>query len=145
GPVPTDDYEISFGQAAILREGTDLTLVAIGRMVPLALEAGQKLAADGASLEVIDPRTVAPLDVETILHSVAKTGRLLIADECFAPYGIGSEIAAQIADRGFDELDAPIRRVNGLHTPTPYSPTLEAAVVPKLQDLVKSAQNLLDE
>jgi 2-oxoisovalerate dehydrogenase E1 component len=145
GPVPTEDYEIPFGQAAVLQEGTDLTLVAIGRMAPLALEAGQKLADDGASVEVIDPRTVAPLDVETILQSVAKTGRLLIADECFAPYGIGAEIAAQIADRGFDELDAPIRRVNGLHTPTPYSPTLEAAVVPKLNDLVKSVQNLLDE
>jgi 2-oxoisovalerate dehydrogenase E1 component len=146
GPVPTEDYEIPFGQAAILREGTDLTLVAIGRMAPMALEAAHKLAADvGASVEIIDPRTVAPLDVETILRSVAKTGRLLIADECFAPYGIGAEIAAQIADRGFDDLDAPIRRVNGLHTPTPYSPTLEAAVVPKLDDLVNSVRDLLNE
>jgi 2-oxoisovalerate dehydrogenase E1 component len=145
GPVPTEDYEIPFGLASILREGSDLTLVAIGRMAPLALEAGLKLAADGASVEVIDPRSVAPLDVETILQSVAKTGRLLIADECFAPYGIGAEIAARIADRGFDDLDAPIRRVNGLHTPTPYSPTLEAAVVPKLEDIVTSVRNLLDE
>jgi 2-oxoisovalerate dehydrogenase E1 component len=145
GPVPTEDYEIPFGQAAILREGNDLTLVAIGRMAPMAGDAAQKLAADGASVEVIDPRTVAPLDVETILQSVAKTGRLLIADECFAQYGIGAEIAAQIADRGFDDLDAPIRRLNGLHTPTPYSLTLEAAVVPKLDDLLKSARSLLDE
>src|SRR5262245_3287346 len=145
GPVPTEDYEIPFGQAAILREGSDLTLVAIGRMAPLAVDAAQKLAADGASVEVIDPRTVAPLDVETILQSVAKTGRLLIADECFAPYGIGAEIAAQIADRGFDELDAPVRRLNGLLTPTPYSPTLEAAVVPKLEDLLKSVRDLLNE
>jgi 2-oxoisovalerate dehydrogenase E1 component len=145
GPVPTEDYEIPFGQAAILRQGTDLSLVAIGRMVPMALEAAQKIADDGASVEVIDPRTVAPLDVETILQSVAKTGRLLIADECFAPYGVGAEIAAQIADRGFDDLDAPIRRLNGLLTPTPYSPTLEAAVVPKLEDLLKSVRDLLDE
>jgi 2-oxoisovalerate dehydrogenase E1 component len=145
GPVPTEDYEIPFGQAAILQEGKDLTLVAIGRMAPLALEAAHKLSGDAASVEVIDPRTVAPLDVETILHSVAKTGRLLIADECFAPYGIGAEIAAQIADRGFDDLDAPIRRVNGLHTPTPYSPTLEAVVVPKLEDLLKCVRDLLDE
>jgi 2-oxoisovalerate dehydrogenase E1 component len=145
GPVPTEDYEIPFGQAAVLRPGTDLTLVAIGRMAPIALEATQKIAAEGASIEVIDPRTVAPLDVETILQSVAKTGRLLIADECFAPYGIGAEIAAQIADRAFDDLDAPIRRLNGLHTPTPYSPTLESAVVPKLQDLLKSLRDLLDE
>jgi 2-oxoisovalerate dehydrogenase E1 component len=145
GPVPTEDYEIPFGVASVVRPGTDLTLVAIGRMVPMALEAASKLAADGASIEVIDPRTVAPLDVETILHSVAKTGRLLIADECFAPYGIGAEIAAQIADRGFDDLDAPIRRVNGLHTPTPYSPPLEAAVVPKLDDLTQELRELLAE
>jgi 2-oxoisovalerate dehydrogenase E1 component len=145
GPVPTEDYEIPFGQAAIVREGTDLTLVAIGRMVPMAVEAGQKLAADGASIEIIDPRTVAPLDIETIRQSVARTGRLLIADECFAPYGIGAEISAQIADRGFDDLDAPIRRLNGLHTPTPYSPTLEAAVVPKLDDLLRVTRELLDE
>ncbi len=145
GPVPTEDYEIPFGQAAVVREGTDLTLVAIGRMVPMAVEAAQKLAADGASIEIIDPRTVAPLDIETIRRSVAKTGRLLIADECFAPYGIGAEISAQIADQGFDDLDAPIRRLNGLHTPTPYSPTLEAAVVPKLDDLLRVTRDLLDE
>ena len=95
-----------------------------------ALEAAETLAREGMSVEVIDPRTVAPLDVETIGTSVAKTGRLLIVDEAFGPYGIGAEIAAQVADRYFDELDAPIRRLNGLHTPTPYSPPLEAAVVP---------------
>jgi 2-oxoisovalerate dehydrogenase E1 component len=145
GPVPEGDYEIPFGQAAIACEGKDLTLVAVGRMVPLALEAARKLLADGISAEVIDPRSVAPLDTETILLSVAKTGRLLIADECFGPYGIGAEIAAQIADRGFDELDAPIRRLNGLHTPTPYSPTLEAAVIPTLDDLVRAARELVDE
>jgi 2-oxoisovalerate dehydrogenase E1 component len=145
GPVPTEDYEIPFGVAAVVRAGTDLTLVAIGRMVPMALEAASKLAADGTSIEVVDPRTVAPLDIETIVQSVAKTGRLLIADECFAPYGIGAEIAAQIADRAFDDLDAPIRRVNGLHTPTPYSPPLEAAVVPKLDDLMQELRELLAE
>ena len=96
-------------------------------------------------MEVIDPRTVAPLDVDTILQSVAKTGRLLIADECFAPCGIGAEIAAQIADRGFDELDAPIRRLNGLHTPTPYSPTLEAAVVPDVDSVTQAIRDLLAE
>ncbi|HLJ11833.1 MAG TPA: dehydrogenase E1 component subunit alpha/beta [Planctomycetaceae bacterium] len=145
GPVPTEDYEIPFGEAAVALEGNDATVVAIGRMVPMALEAAQKLAAESLSIEVIDPRTVAPLDAETILRSVAKTGRLLIADECFAPYGIGSEIAAQIADRGFDDLDAPIRRLNGLHTPTPYSPPLEAAVVPKLDDLLRAVRDLIEE
>jgi 2-oxoisovalerate dehydrogenase E1 component len=145
GPVPTGDYEIPFGQAAVVRQGSDLTLVAIGRMAPMALDAAQKLAAEGMSIEVIDPRTVSPLDTETILQSVVKTGRLLIADECFAPFGIGAEIAAQIADRGFDELDAPIRRLNGLLTPTPYSPTLEAAVVPQPDGLLKALRDLLEE
>ena len=145
GPVPTEDYEIPFGQAAVVREGTDLTLVAIGRMVPQALEAAKKFAAEGVSIEVVDPRTVAPLDTETILQSVAKTGRLLIADECFAPYGIGAEIAAQVSDKAFDDLDAPIKRLNGLHTPTPYSPTLEAAVVPTHDDLIRSVRELLEE
>jgi 2-oxoisovalerate dehydrogenase E1 component len=145
GPVPTEDYEIPFGQAAVVREGTDLTLVAIGRMVPMGLDAASQLAEQGISIEVIDPRTVAPLDMETIVDSVAKTGRLLIADECFAPYGIGAEISAQIADRSFDDLDAPIRRLNGLHTPTPYSPPLEAAVVPTLENLLTSIRDLLDE
>jgi 2-oxoisovalerate dehydrogenase E1 component len=145
GPVPLEDYEIPFGQAAIVSEGKDATVIAIGRMVPVVVEVAQKLAAEGASIEVIDPRTVAPLDIETIRESVAKTGRLLIVDECFAPFGIGAEISAQIADRGFDDLDAPIRRLNGLHTPTPYSPTLEAAVVPRIDDVLRATRELLAE
>jgi 2-oxoisovalerate dehydrogenase E1 component len=94
---------------------------------------------------VIDPRTVAPLDIDTIAHSVAKTGRLLIVDEAFSPCGIGAEIAAQLADRGFDDLDAPIRRLNGAHTPTPYSPPLEAAVVPNVEAITQAIRDLCDE
>ncbi|HTI52500.1 MAG TPA: dehydrogenase E1 component subunit alpha/beta [Planctomycetaceae bacterium] len=145
GPVPTEDYEIPFGQAAIVQSGTDVTVVAIGRMVPQVLQASKQLADEQISIELIDPRTVAPLDMETILASVAKTGRLLIVDECFAPYGIGAEIAAGIADRGFDDLDAPIRRLNGLHTPTPYSPPLEAAVVPQLDQVAQAIRDLVEE
>jgi 2-oxoisovalerate dehydrogenase E1 component len=145
GPVPEGDYEIPFGKAAVVRSGTDATVVALTRMVQRMVEAAEKLAAEGISLEVVDPRTVAPLDVETIGASVAKTGRLLIADEGFGPYGIGAEIAAQIADRYFDELDAPIRRMNGVHTPTPYSPPLEAAVVPTADALMQSIRDLLTE
>jgi len=145
GPVPEAKYEIPFGQAAVVHEGKDATVVALLRMVPKAMEAAEKLAAEGIAIEVIDPRTVAPLDVETIGRSVAKTGRLLIADEGFAPFGIGAEIAAQIADRFFDELDAPIRRINGVHTPTPYSPPLEAAVVPDTAALVQAIRDLLAE
>ncbi len=145
GPVPEAAYEIPFGQAAVVREGKDVTVVALARMVHVALAAAAELEKAGVSVEVIDPRTVAPLDVDTIGRSVAKTGRLLIADEAFAPFGIGAEIAAQVADRYFDELDAPIRRVNGLHTPTPYSPPLEAAVVPTAAQLVAAIQDLLAE
>ena len=145
GPVPEGDYEIPFGQAAIVREGKDATIVALTRMVPRAVELADKLASEGISIEVIDPRTVAPLDVETIGRSVAKTGRLLIADEGFGPFGIGAEIAAYIADRHFDDLDAPIRRLNGVHTPTPYSPPLEAAVIPDTELLLKAIRDLLAE
>jgi 2-oxoisovalerate dehydrogenase E1 component len=108
------------------------------------LKACQQLGSE-VSVELIDPRTVAPLDIDTIAKSVAKTGRLLIVDEAFAPYGIGAEIAAQLADAGFDDLDAPIRRLNGLHTPTPYSPALEAAVVPTVDQIAQAIRDLINE
>jgi 2-oxoisovalerate dehydrogenase E1 component len=142
GPVPEEEYFIDFGQAAIVREGSDLTVVALALMVHKTLEACEVLAAEGISVELIDPRTVAPLDVETILRSVAKTGRLLIVDEDFAHCGISAEIAAQLADRGFDDLDAPIRRLNGRPSPTPYSPTLEAAVVPNAEAIASAIREL---
>lgn len=142
GPVPEGDYEIPFGQASVMREGKDVTVVALALMVQRSLKACEILAAEGISVELIDPRTVAPLDVETILQSVGKTGRLLIVDEAFAPYGIGAEIAAQVSDRGFDDLDAPIRRLNGAHTPTPYSPPLEKAVVPGVETIVQAIRDL---
>ena len=143
--VPEADYEIPFGVAKVVRAGSDATVVALTTQVPRAVAAAEKLAAEGIQIEVIDPRTVAPLDVDTIGRSVAKTGRLLIADEAFAPFGIGAEIAARIADRHFDDLDAPIRRLNGLHTPTPYSPALEAAVVPTAEALLAAIRDLLAE
>jgi 2-oxoisovalerate dehydrogenase E1 component len=145
GPVPEEDYEIEFGKAAVVREGKDVTAVALSIMIQRALKAMEQLAAEGVSVELIDPRTVAPLDLETILNSVAKTGRLLIVDETFGPFGIGAEIAAQAADVGFDNLDAPIRRLNGAHTPTPYSPTLEAAVVPNVESIARAIRDLLAE
>ncbi len=145
GPVPEEEYTIPFGQASISRAGTDATVVAVGSMVPKALEAADVLANEGKSIEVIDPRTLAPLDIGTILESVHKTGRLIVIDETFQPCGIGAEIAAQVMDRGFDDLDAPIRRLNGVHTPTPYSPALEAAIIPNTQSVVESIQALLAE
>lgn len=145
GPVPAATYETPFGHAATVRNGKDLTVVALARMVYVALEAAECLAREGISVEVIDPRTVAPLDVKTIGASISRTGRLLIVDESFAPFGVGAEIAAQVADRYFDELDAPIRRLNGLPTPTPYSPPLEAAVVPEAEAVADAVRDLLAE
>ena len=145
GPVPDEDYQIEFGRASVVREGRDVTVVALALMVHHAKQISDRLAEEGISIELIDPRTVAPLDVETIRRSVAKTGRLLIVDEAFGPYGIGAEIGAQLADQGFDDLDAPIRRLNGAFTPTPYSPTLEAAVVPTPESIAQAVRNLMAE
>jgi 2-oxoisovalerate dehydrogenase E1 component len=145
GPVPEGEYLVPFGEAAVVREGTHATVVALAYMLVKVLEVCETLAAEGISIELIDPRTVAPLDIETILRSVAKTGRLLIVDETFAPCGIGAEIAAQVMERGFDDLDAPIRRLNGAHTPTPYSPPLEAAVVPNVETIEQAIRDLLAE
>ncbi len=145
GPVPEDEYFIDFGKAAVVREGSDVTVVALALMVHKTLAACETLAKEGISVELIDPRTVAPLDMDTILQSVARTGRLIIVDEDFAHCGIGAEIAAQLADRGFDELDAPIRRLNGKHSPTPYSPPLEAAVVPDTEIIAQAIRDLCAE
>jgi 2-oxoisovalerate dehydrogenase E1 component len=145
GPVPEEDYELEFGRARLVREGRDITVVALARMVHLAMAAAERLATEGIAVEVVDPRTVLPLDIDTISQSVGRTGRLLIVDETYAPCGIGAEIAAQVTDRGFDSLDAPIRRLNGAFTPTPYSPPLEAAVVPSVDAIVEAIRDLLDE
>ncbi len=144
-PVPEEEYFIPFGQAAIAREGSDATVVALGSMVPKALEAGEALSKEGSAIEVIDPRTLNPLDIDTILESVHKTGRLLIVDETFAPCGVGAEIATQVMHKAFDDLDAPVARLNGLQTPTPYSPPLEAALIPNTQTITQALRDLLAE
>lgn len=144
-PVPLEPYEIEFGKARITREGSDVTVVAIALMTQRALAAAEQLAREGISVEIIDPRTVSPLDTPAILRSVAKTGRLLILDEAFAPCGLGAEIAAQVAEAGFDDLDAPIRRLNGAFAPTPYSPPLERAVTPQVAEIVQAIRELTEE
>jgi len=143
--VPEESYTIPFGQARIAREGRDATVVALTVMVDKTVAVCEKLAKEGLHVEVIDPRTVAPLDMATILESVHKTGRLLIVDETFAPCGVGAEIAAQVVDQAFDDLDAPIKRLNGLHAPTPYSPTLEKAIVPNAETIEAAIRDLLAE
>ena len=145
GPVPRKSYEIPFGQARVIRKGEQITVVAIGLMVQRALAAARQLADEGLSIEVIDPRTVSPLDIESILASVRKTGRLLIVEETFTQCSLSAEIAAQAAGAGFDSLDAPIRRVNGAPVPTPYSPPLETAVIPNEQVIAEAMRRLIRE
>jgi 2-oxoisovalerate dehydrogenase E1 component len=147
GEVPEveADEALPFGVAAVRREGTDITVVAMTIMVQRAIEAAAALEKEGISVEVIDPRTVAPLDIDTILESVHKTGRLLVVDEDFAPCGMGAEIATQVMERAFDDLDAPVRRLNGLHSPVPYSPSLEAAVTPNRNQIIDAIKALIAE
>jgi 2-oxoisovalerate dehydrogenase E1 component len=145
GPVPVEDYEIEFGKAAVVREGKDISVVALANMVRKTLEVCKRLEQEGISVELIDPRTVSPLDTETILQSIHKTGRLLIVDEAFAPFGLGAEVAARVVEAGFDDLDAPIRRLHGAFSPTPYSPPLEKAVVPQVDDIERAIRELLKE
>jgi len=145
GPVPEGEHLVPFGQAAIARAGTAASVVAVGGMVPKTLEACDVLAGEGVEVEVIDPRTLAPLDLDTILASVHKTGRLLVVDETYAPCGIGAEIATQVMERGFDDLDAPVRRLNSQHAPIPYSPPLEAAMLPNPRTIAQAIRDLMAE
>jgi len=143
GEVPGGDYTISFGQADIKREGKDVTVVATANMVHTALGAAEKLAADGISIEVVDPRTLYPLDGETIIASVKKTHRLVILHEEVKFAGSGAEIAAQVAEEGFDYLDAPILRVAAPFCPVPFSPPLEKAYIPSEQQLIDAVKKVM--
>lgn len=143
--VPDSDYEIEFGKAAVVREGRDVTVVALAMMVHHARKACEALAAEGIEVELIDLRTLAPLDTATVLTSVRKTGRLLIVDEDFAPYSVGSEIAAAAAAEGFDDLDAPVRRLHGAFAPVPYSPPLEKTLVPDADAIALAVRELMRE
>lgn len=145
GPVEEAEFEIPFGKARIARTGTDATVVALGRMNHLCLAAAEVLAKEGASVEVIDPRTVNPFDADAVLASVAKTGRLLVVDEPTGPCGLAAEVAALAADRGFDDLDAPVRRLCSVASPTPYSPVLEAQVLPSPATIEAAIRGLLAE
>ena len=145
GPVPDGEHLVPLGQAAVARAGTDVTVVAIAFMVKRAIEAADILAHGGVSAEVIDPRSLAPLDIDTILASLHKTGRLLVVDEDFAPCGVASEIAMQVMERAFDDLDAPVKRLNGLFAPAPYSPALFDGMVPDAKAIAQAVRDLLAE
>jgi acetoin:2,6-dichlorophenolindophenol oxidoreductase subunit beta len=128
--VPDGEHLVPLGKASVKREGGDVTVVAIGAMVPRALAVAARLANDGIQAEVVDPRTLAPLDEETLLASLGKTNRMVIVDEAHLHGGAASEIAATMQEKGFDLLDAPIKRVAALDVPIPFSKPLEAAVIP---------------
>lgn len=142
GPVPEGDYETPLGVASVPREGSDVTLVGIGATVRMALEAAEQLAQGDTSAEVVDLRTLAPLDEDTILASLAKTGRLVVIDEAPPHCGMASEVAALCVDRGFDYLNAPIKKVTAPHAPVPFSPVLEDAYRPSAQKIIAAVHEL---
>ena len=130
GEVPAGEHLVPIGRAEVKREGKDVTVVALSRMVHEALKAAELLSKDGISVEVLDPRTLSPLDRDALLASVAKTGRLVIAHEAWGPCGFGAEVAAIAADAGFRSLKAPVRRVTPPFTPVPFSPPMEKFWLP---------------
>jgi pyruvate/2-oxoglutarate/acetoin dehydrogenase E1 component len=143
GEVPSDEYAIPFGVADVKRAGSDVTVVGIHTMVHRALAAAEKLAGEGISVEVIDPRTLVPLDMETIVASVRKTKHLVIAHEAVERGGVAGEIGMQVMDRAFDYLDAPIKRVCGRNVPIPYNLALERLAIPQEEDVIEAIRDVL--
>ncbi|HEX2445203.1 MAG TPA: alpha-ketoacid dehydrogenase subunit beta [Vicinamibacterales bacterium] len=141
--VPEDDYVVPLGKAAMRREGKDLSIITFGAMVHTALDAAGRLAAEGVEAEVLDLRSLAPLDKEAVLSTVAKTSRVLLLHEATLTGGIGGELAAIIAEEAFEYLDAPIIRIASADTPVPYSPPLEAAFLPGVDRVVTKAKELV--
>ncbi len=142
GPVPTEDYTIPFGVADVKRAGTDITIVATSSMVQVALGAANMLEEFDISAEVIDPRTIWPLDEKTLIGSAKKTSRVLVVDEGYGRYGVTAEIASTIAEGAFFDLEAPVKRIGAMHVPIPFSPPLEDATVPNEQMVFEAAKAL---
>ncbi len=143
GPVPEEMYSIPFGQADIKRPGKDITIVATHALVQRSLNAAEQVAPEGIDVEVIDPRTLVPLDKQTIIDSVKKTGRLLVADEGHQTCGAASEIAAMVAEEAIYYLKAPVKRVTSPNTPVPFSPPLEQAFIPDEKKLIPAIKSLM--
>ncbi|MBC7156189.1 MAG: alpha-ketoacid dehydrogenase subunit beta [Rhodobacteraceae bacterium] len=142
-PVPEQEYLIPFGQAAVLREGRDITLVGVSSMVQVCLAAAETLAAEGISAEVIDPRTLVPLDEETLVASAKNTGRVIVVDEGHRSFGITGEIASRIAERAFYHLDGPVLRAGAMDVPVPFSPALEDLTVPTPEGVAAMTRRLM--
>jgi pyruvate dehydrogenase E1 component beta subunit len=145
GPVPAGDHTVPLGVADIRRVGRDVTVVGVHTMVGKALAAADRLAEEGIELEVIDPRTLVPLDEETIVESVKKTGRLIVSHEAYTRGGYGAEIISRVIEAAFDYLDAPPLRVCARNVPVPYSAVLESAALPQVDDLVSAARALVNK
>jgi pyruvate dehydrogenase E1 component beta subunit len=144
GDVPEEMYTIPLSQSKVVREGRDLTIVATSAMVPRALEAAGKLAEEGIEVELLDPRTLSPLDEDPIIKSVVKTGRALVVHEAPKTGGFGGEILSRIMEsEAFDYLEAPVRRLAGLDVPIPYNRNLESHAIPQVEDIVMEAQKLV--
>ncbi len=139
GPVPEEEYLVPFGQADVKRSGSDVPIVAWSRMVLEALRAAEALAAEGIEAEVVDPRTLCPMDWDAIYASVARTRRCIVAEEGWRNVGVGAEIAARVQEHLFYELDAPVQRVAAVDVPTPYARALEQAALPHAEDIVNAA------
>lgn len=142
--VPEGEFLIPFGQARTLREGADITVIGMSRMAVIAEQAAKQLAGEGISVEVIDPRTLSPLDEGAILKSLSKTGRMVVVDEANPICSMASEIASIAVERGFDYLDAPVAKVTAPHTPVPATPCLEAVYVPSVENVVSAIRKTLD-
>ncbi len=144
GEVPTEEQLVPFGQARVAREGRDVTLVAHSRMTPLALQVAEKLASDGVQAEVVDLRSLRPLDRETLVRSVEKTTRAVVLEEDWPTFGVGAEIAATIQEHAFDWLDAPVLRVGLAEVPMPYSKVLEQAAIPDADRVIEAVRRTLE-
>jgi pyruvate/2-oxoglutarate/acetoin dehydrogenase E1 component len=143
GEVPEEEYVIEIGKADVKKEGTDVTIVAISRMVVEALEAAKELEKEGISVEVVDPRTIKPLDIDTIVESVKKTNKVIVVNEAFRSGAIASDIAAQIQEKCFDYLDAPIVRVTAPDVHVPFSQTLEPLWLPDKYKIIKAVKSII--
>jgi pyruvate/2-oxoglutarate/acetoin dehydrogenase E1 component len=145
GHVPEEEYLIPFGEANVIRSGEDVTVVTLGKMVQRSLDAAEELQRNGISAEVIDLRTLVPLDKETILRSIAKTGRLVVVDEAYASCGVSAEVAAIVAFEAIDQLDAPILRICTLPTPHSFSPSTDSYLVPSVERIVAEVSALMEK
>lgn len=142
GPIPEGEYTVPLGEARIHRPGNHATLVCTSSMLYPALEAADLLASEGIEVEVIDPRTISPLDEDTIIQSAIKTGHVLIVDEGYQSYGVTAEIAARVQEKAFDYLDAPVRRLGALDVPVPFAPSLEDLTIPSASRMVEIVREM---